>query len=216
VSVGGIHKTLRELVADAILKKILSGELQPGARLLEDKLAAELGVSRNPVRESIRALESTGLIEVIPRRGAYVAAANPHELAQLLEVRVVLEAHAAQLAAQRVTPELVAEIDRCIDGGIEASLRGDLLQAAEHHRDFHLTIEQAAGNPFIAETVSPLRTRTEVVFSMLSDSRGMLSWDEHRLIRDAIAAGDPDLASAKAGAHMQRVIGDLIEHAEST
>lgn len=216
MSVGGVHKTLRELVADAILGQILSGQLEPGARLLEDKLAAELGVSRNPVRESIRALEATGLIEVIPRRGAYVAEVDPHDLAQLLEVRVVLEAHAARLAAQRVTPELVAEIDQCINGGIEASRRGDLLQAAEHHRGFHVTIERAAGNPFIAETVAPLRTRTELVFSMLADSRAMLSWDEHRLIRDAIAAGNPELASAKAAAHMQRVIADLFEHAEHT
>lgn len=216
MTVGGGHKTLRELVADAILDQILSGKLAPGDRLLEDKLAAELGVSRNPVRESIRALESTGLIEVIPRRGAYVAAVDPRDLAQLLQVRVVLEAYAAGSAAERVTPELLSEIDECIDGGSEAAQRGDLIQAAEHHRNFHLTIETAAGNPFIAETVAPLRNRSELVFSMLSDSRGMLSWDEHRQIRDAIASGDAELASSKAAAHMERVIADLLEHAAGT
>jgi DNA-binding GntR family transcriptional regulator len=95
MSVGADHRTLRELVADAILERILRGDLAPGARLYEDKLAAELGVSRNPVRESIRALEATGLIEVVPRKGAYVVEIDRSDLVHLLGVRSVLEAYAA-------------------------------------------------------------------------------------------------------------------------
>lgn len=209
MNVGSRHRTLRELVADAILERIHSGELQPGERLYEDKLASELGVSRNPVRESIRALEATGLIEVVPRRGAYVAEIDHADLAQLLEVRQILEAHGAALAALRRDDEVVARLDRCISDGSEASKNDDLVTAAECHRDFHLAIEEASGNRYIGETVGPLRRRTELVFSMLSDHRSMLSWEEHRRIRDAIANGDPDLARQRTLEHMAGVIDDL-------
>lgn len=214
MTVGKDHRTLRELVADAIIQRIQRGELEPGARLYEDKLAAELGVSRNPVRESIRALEATGLIEVIPRRGAYVAEVDHHDLGQLLEVRQTLEAHAAELAARQCDDEIVAELDRCISEGSEASQRDDLVNAAQRHREFHLTIERASGNRYIGETVAPLRQRTELVFSMLSDQRSMLSWEEHRRIRDAIAAGDPELARQRTLEHMAGVIEDLARAAD--
>lgn len=209
MNVGSRHRTLRELVADAIIQRIQRGELQPGERLYEDKLAAELGVSRNPVRESIRALEATGFIEVIPRRGAYVAEIDHADLGQLLEVRQILEAHGAALAAMRRDDEMIARLDRCIAEGSEASQRDDLVTAAQRHREFHLTIEEISGNRYIGETVGPLRQRTELVFSMLSDQRSMLSWEEHRRIRDAIAAGDPELARQRTLEHMTGVIDDL-------
>jgi DNA-binding GntR family transcriptional regulator len=209
MTVGGAHRTLRELVADAIRAKILSGDLAPGERLYEDRLAEELGVSRNPVRESIRALEATGLIEVLPRRGAYVVDVDPIDLAQLLAVRAVLEAHAAGQAAMRRTDEDLAELDRCLEQGLAASTKDDLISAAECHRDFHIAIEKASGNPYIGTTANPLRQRTELVFSMLADSRSMLSWEEHQRLRDAIAAGDASSAESHARAHMASVIDDL-------
>ncbi len=209
MSVGADHRPLRELVADAILQRILSGEFEPGTRLLEDRLAEELGVSRNPVRESIRALEATGLVEVRPRRGAYVVDVDRDDLIQLLRVRSVLEGYAAELAAQRQPDGLLDELDRCLTEGRAASERDDLVNAAECHRDFHLAVEAAAGNRYIGETSGPLRHRTEFVFSVLSDSRSMLSWDEHQRIRDAIAAGDPDGARARTNDHMTAVIDDL-------
>ncbi len=96
---GDAHKTLREVAADEIRAMIRRGDLQPGERLLEDRLAEELGVSRNPIREAIRILENTGLVEVKPRRGAHVATLDPARAVELLELRSVLEAFAAQLAA---------------------------------------------------------------------------------------------------------------------
>lgn len=215
MTVGAEHRTLRELVADEILAQILNGELAPGTRLYEDRLASDLGVSRNPVREAIRILEATGLIEVIPRRGAYIAEIDTTELARLLAVRQVLEAFAAELAALNRTPDVVATLDRLIDEGREASASGDLVRAATCHRDFHIEIERASSNPFIAETVSPLRHRSELVFSMLNDSRSMLSWDEHGRIRDAIAAGDSALAKQRTNEHMTNVIEDLLARAAS-
>ena len=209
MSVGHDHRTLREVVAEEITALILRGELEPGLRLYEDKIADQLGVSRNPVREALRALEATGLVEVIPRRGAYVAQFDHEDLCQVLLVRSRLEGYAAELAAERHTEEDLAELDRCISEGAAASKRGDLATAARCHRNFHLTVERAAGNPHLATTVTPLRQRSELVFSLLADGRSMLSWSEHQRIRDAIADRKPELAMKRATEHMTAVIDDL-------
>lgn len=209
MSIGRDHKPLREIVADEIRDLILRGELKPGDRLHETKIAQDLGVSRNPVREAIRALEATGLIEVTPRIGASVTEIDVDDLSQLLEVRSVLEAYAAQLAAKNRTAADVQEIDRCLREGRAASEANDPVTAAECHRDFHLAIERASANGHVERTVAPLRDRTELVFSVLADTRGMLSWDEHDAIRAAISDGDPAAAHDATLEHMASVIAEL-------
>lgn len=206
---GTTHRTLREIVADEIRAMIRSGELAPGQRLLEDALAEQLGVSRNPVREALRALEQTGLVEVQPRRGAYVATLDPTKAGELLELRAVLESFAAQLAAQRRTPDQLAEIREWASAGREATAANDIVRAATAHRQFHLAIERAAGNPFLPTAVEPLRAQTELVFSLLVDRRGLIGWSEHEATLAAIEAGDPDAAGRAARRHMDSVLQDL-------
>jgi DNA-binding GntR family transcriptional regulator len=211
LSLGQSHRTLREVVADELTSMIMQGTLKPGERLFEDRLAEQLGVSRNPVREAIRALEGTGLVEVVPRRGAYVSDFDPDQTRQLLELRCVIEAYAAEQAAVKRSPDDVTRLRQCLEEGRKASAENDLVSAATWHRDFHVAIEQAAGNVFLDATVGPLRHQTELVFSMLQDTRGVLSWDEHERICEAIEAGDTERARERTVAHMESVARDLRE-----
>jgi DNA-binding GntR family transcriptional regulator len=206
---GDAHRTLREVVAEEIRDMIRRGDLQPGERLLEDRLAEELGVSRNPVREALRALENTGLVEVRPRRGAHVATLDPERAVELLELRAELEAFAAQLAARRRTPEQLDEIRAVLDSGREATAANDVVKAASAHRQFHLAIERAAANSYLGPAVEPLRAQTELVFSLLVDRRGIVGWSEHVDILAAIEAGDPDAAQRATRRHMSSVLDDL-------
>lgn len=210
---GDSYRPLREVVAERLRAMILSGELAPGERLLEDKLAEALGVSRNPVREAIRTLESTGLVEVVPRRGAYVCQPDLDEVRQLLDLRAVLEGHAAETVAGQDTSAVIDRLRALLDEGEAAAAAGNTVRAAEIHLEFHRAIESAAGNVHLQQAIEPVRQRTELVFSMLLDDRFDSGWDEHRAILDAISAGDPDGARTSVRQHITSVVESLARHA---
>lgn len=215
MTLGQRHLTLRESVAEEIRRLIMSGQLAPGERLFEDRLAEQLGVSRNPVREALRALEGSGLVEVIPRRGAYVSQLDPVQASKLLELRAVIESYAARLAARNCTADDLTGLRSCLDEGAQASREGDHVRAAAFHRDFHIGIERASGNDHLEAVVGPLRHQTELVFSMLADRRAVLSWDEHVRIFEAIEAGDEGKADRFTMEHMESVVADLLQRAGS-
>ena len=100
-TLGAAHRTLRDEVTAELRRRILAGELAQGERLVEDRLAAALGVSRNPVRESIRVLAAEGFIQVVPRIGATVARLSAEEGEELFDVRMAVEGLAARLAARK-------------------------------------------------------------------------------------------------------------------
>ena len=101
---------LRDVVFQTLRQAILRGELEPGERLMEIHLADRLGVSRTPIREAIRKLELEGLVVMIPRRGAIVASITEKDLKDVLEVRRTLEIMAAEIACDRITPELLQDL----------------------------------------------------------------------------------------------------------
>ncbi len=193
---------LREVVASQIRLMILDGELSPGQRLVEGHLAERLGVSRNPVREAMRSLEATGLIEVVPRRGAHVCAIDRLEVHHIQQIRILVEGYAVEQAAVLQDPDAIEKIRQCMDEGRSATERGDAVTAALCHREFHIAVEKAAGIPFLQQVLDPLRQQTELVFSVVTDSRGDITWEEHEAIYDAIAAGDAPRAREMSRRHI--------------
>lgn len=208
-TIGDEYRPLREVVAEEIRSMIVRGELAAGERLLEDRLAEQLGVSRNPVREAIRSLEATGLVEVVPRRGAYVSRIDVDDARKLLEVRGLLEGYAAEMAARRADADLVERLDGILAEGKAAAASGNNVRASQLHREFHLVIEEAVDNPYLTQVTQPLRQRTEMVFSLLADARGPMSWEEHQRIRDAIAARDGRAARKAVTHHLDEVIASV-------
>jgi DNA-binding GntR family transcriptional regulator len=204
------HRPLREVVAERIREMIISGELAQGERLIEDRLAEQLGVSRNPIREAIRSLEATGLVEVLPRRGAHVAVFDLDDIKLIQEIRRVLDCWIVVAAAERHDTNDLARIDACIAVGRDAATAGDVVRAAECHREFHLAIEAASKNSYSTTAMDPLRQRTELVFSMLAEERGETGWDEHEAIRDAIADRDAGRAERLVSEHIVRALDHLI------
>ncbi|MCY4068857.1 MAG: GntR family transcriptional regulator [Acidimicrobiaceae bacterium] len=209
------ERPLREVVACRLRLMILEGALKPGERLVEGQLAERLGVSRNPVREAMRSLEATGLIEVVPRRGASVIVIDPEEAHHIQQIRILVEGYAIEQAAKLGDAEALERIRLCIERGRRATERGDAVEAAVCHRQFHIAVEAAAGMPFLQQMLDPLRQQTELVFSVVTDRRGDVTWDEHEAIYNAISAGDAETAREMVRSHIMNALDSFQAAAET-
>jgi DNA-binding GntR family transcriptional regulator len=200
--IGQLHQPLREAVQDAIRAAIVAGRYPPGDRLLEDQLAQELDVSRNPVREALQALSTEGFVVIEPRRGARVATISPQRANELFEVRATLEGLAGRLAAERRTPAQLRELQAIVREGEERVDARRLGELPELNTRFHLALHSATGNTMLVETLGRLSPVITWVYARRIAARSIDSWSEHAAIVDAVAARDGGLAHARACGHI--------------
>jgi DNA-binding GntR family transcriptional regulator len=211
---GARHQPLRQVVTDALRKAILSKRLKPGERLVEEQLAADLGVSRNPVREALRVLESEGLVEISPRRGASVTNVSEEEAQEIVEVRAALEGLCARLAARRCSPALKADIEKVLDRGESAAAADDSPALARIHSQVHALMARAGHNRHLNVFVQSLRDKTDWLYASSVSWRAQQSWREHSAILRAIADGDEELAAVLASRHVIQVGTDFAVEAK--
>lgn len=199
---GETHAALHDLVRDEIRAAILDGRMKPGERLVEEQLAQIYGVSRNPVREAIRALATEGLVDVSTRRGAHVAVHDPQEAAETVEVRALLEAHNARLAARHENPEVLARAAAILEKGRVAVTARRWEALAALNEQFHSTLGEAASNRILSDLLRTLRERSALFFTPDDRERRRLTWEEHAAILEAILAGDEERAANLARDHV--------------
>ena len=199
---GTLHSPLRDKVAEQIRAAILSGQFKPGDRLIEDRLAEEFAVSRNPIREAMRTLASEGLIEVTARRGAVVASLSPEEAQELLEVRATLEAANARLAARRRDPAVLRQLEAILGSGTAAIAAGRVADLPKLNDDFHAGLARAGHNRVLSDLMRTLRDRSAPLFRGYGLDFARATWDEHAGILRAVIAGDTDLAPLLAYRHV--------------
>jgi DNA-binding GntR family transcriptional regulator len=200
--IGADHSPLRDKVAAEIRAAIHSGQFKPGDRLVEERLADEFGVSRNPVREAIRTLASEGLIEVTARRGAVVASLSPQEAEELLEVRATLEGANARLAARRRDPAVLDDLKDILARGSAAITAKRVDELPELNDAFHAHLARAGCNRVLVDLMKTLRDRSGPLFRGFGLEFVTESWAEHASILRAVIAGDAELASLLAYRHV--------------
>lgn len=196
---------LRDVVFQTLRQAILKGELQPGERLMEIKLADTLGVSRTPIREAIRKLELEGLVVMIPRKGAAVANITEKDTKNVLEVRRTLEMFAVEVACDRITEEQMAQLKEAAKA-FEASKGSlDLIRIAETDIHFHEIIYEATHNERLVQILSNLRENMyRYRIEYLKDPNYYDSLvGEHQEILDAIEAGDKEKARVCMKDHIE-------------
>jgi DNA-binding GntR family transcriptional regulator len=215
LSVGSTHPPLRRVVLEEIRRRIIAGVYAPGERVFEDQIAADLDVSRNPVREALQALAGEGFIELEPRRGARVAVVSQAQAGELFEVREVLEGLVASLAATRRTEAEVAAMRAVVEQGCDAAEAGNLAALPALNTRFHTLLAMTARNAMLAETIERLRHLIEWIYSQRIAQRAPRSWREHSLIVDAIAGGDADTAERVARAHIAMARAAYVDMRES-
>lgn len=187
----------------ALYEAMLSGELKPGDRIREAEIAKMLGMSRTPVREAMRQLETQGLLSHQPRKGVTIRKLDHSAITELYLVRVTLEGMAAAEAARHASE---AEIEALQDMvASDAMVQADPVRLSRTNRVFHQTIYRAAHNRFLLDMLASL----EVTMSLLGKTtlslrdRPAPALEEHRRIVAAIAARAPDDAEAAAKQHIQ-------------
>jgi DNA-binding GntR family transcriptional regulator len=199
--------THSERLADEIAEAVLSGEFAPGRRLDEHMLAERFGVSRTPVREALRHLASTGLIDLRPRRGAIVAHATSDQMERLFVAMAEIEATCARLAAMSMTTIERRRLQTHHDHMAETVKRDDREAFAAENLTFHTLIYRGAHNEILAEFATSLRRRLAPFRRAQFRTAGRLprSHAEHAAIMRAIVAGDSAAAHAAMIEHMSLV-----------
>lgn len=195
---------LREQIKEILLERILRGELVPGERLVETRLARELGTSQAPVREALRDLQLLRLVESEPFRGARVRAVGDEQLLPVFPVRMVLEELAAREAAARANGD-VRVLDREVEAMREAADLGDWRTQITHDLAFHRAVVELAANEPLLQSWLTLGIEVSTAFATY-----WTYWDQgdlaefHVPIVEAIRDGDPARAGAEARKHVRR------------
>lgn len=191
-------------VCTAIRDDIVSGVLPPGTRLAEEQLAQRYGVSRVPVREALRTLESEGFVVSRRHAGACVAQPGDREAADLLDIRTLLEPLGAARAAQRRTEAHLKVLRGLVRLGRQRAVQGqeaDLRSLADW---FHETVAQATCSPGLTALLVQIRRKITWLYTGEPVSRAVATWQERGALVDAIARGDAERARALSAAQLER------------
>ncbi|WP_165939860.1 GntR family transcriptional regulator [Saccharopolyspora aridisoli] len=193
---------LRDQVHDELQARISDGRLRPGDRIFEQELAIEFGISRVPVREAIRMLQSAGMVEVRPRRrGVFVRSLDRQQLEELFDVREALEALAARLAAERSDSADVQRLGELATRAREALDSFDTDAMSEANTEFHDKLVAVSRNELLASMLEPLHGRLAALFRLNLEPERVCA--EHAELYAAIAAGDAERASEIAREHVR-------------
>lgn len=197
------QRSQSELAYRRILERIVSLEMPPGSVVNETRLREELGIGRTPIREALQRLARENLVRPVPHRGTFVTDVNITDLARITEVRVVLEAHAARLAAEKLaTPdrEVIEELLELLSRAYVTDQR-DLMQLDQK---IHRAIYRAARNPFLEATLERYFNLSLRLWYLVLDHDVRLreAVDEHVELMRAILAGDGDLAETIMRKHV--------------
>ncbi|NUW45447.1 GntR family transcriptional regulator [Nonomuraea rhodomycinica] len=187
-------------VLETIKAAILNGRFKPGTPLVESDLAGQFGVSKTPVREALKALESTGLVVIRPYTGTTVRELSDEDALGVYDMRLLLEPEAVRRSV--AAGASFAEAARALERAAHA---GDASERSVANRDFHGALYAGCGNPLLVRTLDGLRDQTALV-SASSWSRSP-SWEEeaeeHAAILEQVRAGDADGAAGLVRRHIE-------------
>jgi DNA-binding GntR family transcriptional regulator len=207
--------SLADQAAAQIRDAIREGRYKPGTRLVERKLAAELGISHIPIREALARLSDEGLVERLPRRGARVAGLDVKELDELSSLRTVLEQFVVVRVQERLTPENEAELGRIVDRFVRAAERNDVDRIFELDREFHGRLWALADHSILADIVTHLRGRLDAFLRDATMRREPSEMKGHAHahveLLEAIVSRDPERARQQMADHIRQAADRLRE-----
>lgn len=215
----GMHRrqVFREEIRNAIKDAIFSGRLQPGDRIIETFWAKELGVSQGPVREAIRDLEASGLVETIPFKGSRVRVMTDKDIHDNYEVRICLESHSIRNAIQLISNEEMDQLIETLHTALlemqECAQAADLQRFTECDTRFHRAIINATDNRVLLRLWEQCNMRNWFLFSSLTDAQSLQTiLSDHVQICGAIQNRDADAATCILEHHLKEMMHGFIQN----
>lgn len=210
------ESSLAARVADELRASIQSGELHPGERLVERKLAETLGVSHIPVREALARLAEEGIVAREPRRGARVAELNSQDLDEISSLRIILEQFMCGRVRERWNDEIAGELARVLDAMEVAATADDSISMGRLDAEFHETLARLADHSLLSDLLGQLRSR---ITGFVRAANASLAKDDrrehvesHRRIYEAIAEGNQDTINQVVSQHVTVAVRRISEH----
>ena len=199
------HLTLVDQVVENVYERIIRGRLKPGQRITEDSLARDFGVSRTPVREAVKCLVEMGVIVAHRWTRLEVAAADAEDIRQINELRADLECLALNCALPRLDQAAMAELETLADRCRRLAQHAGKVEVFRADSGFHLAIARLGGNRHLLDVLTRLDVKVQLcrAFSCISIEKIRHSAAFHRLILEAMQAGDLALAKERMRLHIQ-------------
>ncbi len=214
------HSTLREAIADSLREAILQGVLKSGEKISEPELAAKFGISRTPIREAFRQLDSEGFLKVIPRKGARVAPLTEKDVREFYEVKSVLEGYSARLACPRLTTKEIERMEHLNHQMVRADGDKDYKQVFRWHNEFHNVFLRACGNDHLVQLIQVLLSKFQRFRLLLAlAGKSMRSVEQHQNIveafrkKDALLAEKLVIENAMTGKDL--IIGEIMKEMQN-
>ena len=201
--------SMSALAAEALREMVLSGDMQPGDRVIENRLTEELGVSRPPLREAMRVLEQEGLIVQVPRKGAVVAPVTPHDIYEIVSLREEIEQIAVRLGIPVRSPDRLERLRSAFRDLEVACEEPSGVHVVENSFAFHLAIVGLAGHRRLEDVYRSLSLQMRMCMAMNRRARAEIETARedaarHRPLMDLVEAGNVEEMAHALAHHGQR------------
>jgi DNA-binding GntR family transcriptional regulator len=208
------NNTIRKRVYQHIREEILTGKIGPHERLIEAKIAKDIGTSRTPVREALHSLELEKLVRSIPRVGYVVEDMSPTDVEQLCEIRATIEGLAARWAMEKAAEKLVRELQKLIRRQERAIVKGALRSYAEIDGQFHEAIARLSGSERLLELSQALRQHMlRYRFQCISEKDTVVrSFAGHKRILEAMERNDREAVMREIETHLSEAKNDILRY----
>ena len=200
----GTYVPFSEGAYDLIKKMILKGHFKPGERLTENRLSKELGISRTPVRESLRRLATEGLVYISPKGGARISELTRMDINEIYEIRDILESFAMQKAASAITDSEIETLKKLLRESRKAFSNKDTSRMAQINTKFHNIICKASKNRRLFRLIDILCTNITRHRELILETGGKESIEGHQEILNALIKRDEKAAKESAHNHIAR------------
>lgn len=199
------NTNLREQIYQIIHDMILGRQILPGEKILEEDLAKKIGVSRTPIRECLCRLENEGIVEIIPRRGAFLRKYSKKKVAEVFDIREVLEGLVARLVAGNQDLELNTKVRRVLDRVYQLPDQGEVLtEFTRADVEFHRLLLNACSNEMLQGAMAVINTHLQIIRArtVVIPGRAKRTVEEHYGILEAVEKQDPPAAEERMRRHI--------------